>query len=392
MTRLLGIGAVSRARKIFFVLHLWLGLILGAWLVMMGATGSVLAWLPDLLPMELQARYPFERQGAAPMIAPSAALASFEAAHPEVPAAYLGAPAGQFSHYYGLVPGAHEGEMDVVWIDPYSGRAYAPRAVESLTTGWIAHFHASLLAGPRGLVANGIGSALGVVMLLSGLWLWWPANLRQLRARLAVKREGSWRRQLLDWHNVLGVYLFGLLFVTTLTGALLVLNSQTEQGIEKRVDALAGQSEPPPMKLAPQGARRDLDELVATARGAAPGLTLSGLSLPMTPEAPLQATFERAGGLLRNTRVTLNPYSGAVLRIERDDAATAGHKTASLIGDLHFGVFGGVPVKLLYTLTGLMPMGLFVTGLLMWWKRLSARRQVRGRTAEVIESVETVSV
>ena len=391
MTRLLGIGAASRARKIFFVVHLWLGLILGAWLVMMGATGSVLAWLPDLLPIELAARYPFERRGAAPMIAPGAALASFKAAHPEIPAAYLGAPAGQFSHYFGLVPGAHEGEMDVVWIDPYSGRAHAPRPVEALTTGWIAHFHASLLAAPRGLIANGIGSALGVVMLLSGLWLWWPANLRQLRARLVIKRQGSWRRQLLDWHNVLGVYLFGLLFVTTLTGALLVLNGQTGQGIEKRVDALANQSEPPPFKLAPQGARRELDELVATARGAAPGLKLSGLSLPMTPEAPLQATFERAGGFLRNVRVTLNPYSGAVLRIERDRTASPGHKTVGLIQDLHFGVFGGVPIKLLYTLTGLMPLGLYLTGLLMWWKRLSAKKAMRNRVGTPAER-QTVGV
>ncbi len=40
---------------------------------------------------------------------------------------------------------------------------------------------------------------------------------------------------------------------------------------------------------------------------------------------------------------------------------------------LHLGEFGGVFSKLLYTFAGLMPPGLFITGVLMWWRKKRAK-------------------
>jgi uncharacterized iron-regulated membrane protein len=40
---------------------------------------------------------------------------------------------------------------------------------------------------------------------------------------------------------------------------------------------------------------------------------------------------------------------------------------------LHFGNFGGTPVKILWCLLGLAPMALFGTGALMWWNRVLRR-------------------
>ena len=34
----------QRARTLFLIVHLWTGLALGLWLIMIGLTGSVLAW------------------------------------------------------------------------------------------------------------------------------------------------------------------------------------------------------------------------------------------------------------------------------------------------------------------------------------------------------------
>ena len=39
-------------------------------------------------------------------------------------------------------------------------------------------------------------------------------------------------------------------------------------------------------------------------------------------------------------------------------------------GYLHFGNFGGVPVKILWFILGLAPAALAVTGTLMWWNRV----------------------
>jgi uncharacterized iron-regulated membrane protein len=40
------------------------------------------------------------------------------------------------------------------------------------------------------------------------------------------------------------------------------------------------------------------------------------------------------------------------------------------LAQAHFGRFAGIPVKIIWTVIGLTPAALFVTGLLMWWKRV----------------------
>ena len=40
------------------------------------------------------------------------------------------------------------------------------------------------------------------------------------------------------------------------------------------------------------------------------------------------------------------------------------------LAQAHFGRFAGVSVKIAWTVLGLAPAALFLTGLLMWWKRV----------------------
>ena len=44
---------------------------------------------------------------------------------------------------------------------------------------------------------------------------------------------------------------------------------------------------------------------------------------------------------------------------------------------LHFGNFGGAPVKVLWVILGLAPSLLSVTGFLMWWNRSLAKKWAR---------------
>jgi len=57
------------------------------------------------------------------------------------------------------------------------------------------------------------------------------------------------------------------------------------------------------------------------------------------------------------------------MAIERDLEKSSGTKTMILVEDLHRGTFGGLWSKLFYCLTGLMPLGLLITGVWMWWRK-----------------------
>ena len=47
-----------------------------------------------------------------------------------------------------------------------------------------------------------------------------------------------------------------------------------------------------------------------------------------------------------------------------------GDKVLFWLAQAHFGRFAGVPVKIVWTVVGLTPAVLFVTGSLMWWRRV----------------------
>lgn len=58
-----------------------------------------------------------------------------------------------------------------------------------------------------------------------------------------------------------------------------------------------------------------------------------------------------------------------------DDAHRPGEQLLYQTVSLHFGRFGGWPVRILWVVLGLLPALLFITGLLTWWKRVRPRPQ-----------------
>ena len=47
--------------------------------------------------------------------------------------------------------------------------------------------------------------------------------------------------------------------------------------------------------------------------------------------------------------------------------------------DLHFGRFGGLTIRVLWVILGLLPAALFVTGFMVWWKRVWPSRKLLDR-------------
>ena len=378
----------GRARRFFFVLHLWTGLSLGVWLSLIGLTGSLLAWMPELVTIEAQSRYP-KAPGEDKMTL-SGALAAFKTRYPDLAAKELSSvqmPTGRYPYY--VVFRRVEGQINVIMADPVSGRVFPMYRLKDLQMGKVIEFHTSLLFGIPGLLGNGVLSFFALLLLSSGLWLWWPSNWRQFKARISVKNGGSLSRRVRDWHNVLGIYLYSILFVTTLTAVLLVVNHATRGGLEKAVDKRAGAVEAE-YQAVPNGARLGVDELVLLAQKAVPDAPIDGVRLPLEADAPFQSRHLRPSGFLNSSVVSIDPYSGKTLGVEHDRDGTPGHKTLTLVQDLHFGTFGGALTKWLYTLAGILPLGLFITGVMMWRKRLKNQKKGRVQNAGEERRAETV--
>jgi uncharacterized iron-regulated membrane protein len=387
----------QRARKTFLILHLWTGLGLGLWLILMGLTGSVLAWRSEFTSWEARARVGAPKPGPSDKIIPvSQAIAALKAAYPELkPERGIYVPPGEYAYYLLNARGEVNGKRAslIYLVNPVTGQVYPPVDRSTLWVQTFEHLHADLLAEARGAIANGFFSFFAVLLLFSGAWLWWPSNLKQLKQRLLLKRGVSLRRTLYDLHNAMGVYLFGLLMLLSLTAVALVYNSQTKDSIERGIDRVAGIQEKPKGRrggsqtvsggmmpdVSAKGQPLPLDTLVEKARAAVPNGTLVFVSQPRRPGQPFQTAFDPI--MFNNGLVLFNPYTGERLQAN-GSTFTPGQMTMKVVGDLHYGWFGGVWSKFFYALSGLMPLGLSITGTWMWINKKRAQKKLQAKRAQ----------
>jgi uncharacterized iron-regulated membrane protein len=123
--------------------------------------------------------------------------------------------------------------------------------------------------------------------------------------------------------------------------------------------------------------RRSLDELVARAQAALPGLMAKSIELPLHVEDPIYIKGQASARFVRDRTngVALNPYTGAVLSMRRAEEMPFLERWVHTADPLHFGDFGGLWSKVLWLVFGLVMCALAASGVLVYAKRI--QRQLR---------------
>jgi uncharacterized iron-regulated membrane protein len=223
-----------------------------------------------------------------------------------------------------------------------------------------------------GVIGITIVGALGVMMLvlaLSGV----IAHPRIFRDAFRLRARDSNGLGLADWHNRLSVWTLPFTVAIALTGALIGLGSVTAYGVAQlsyRGDVEAvyapifGAEGKPDKKAAPVP---DVATALAYMKAHYPGLRLTYVTLhdPMTAGQHIQilGTPER--------RLVFGEYysfdgRGRFLGTAGLSDGAIGQQASASTYNLHFGNFGGLPVKLIYFLLGLALTGICATGSYIW--------------------------
>ncbi|MBI2514014.1 MAG: PepSY domain-containing protein [Opitutae bacterium] len=364
-------------RKRLWQLHSWLGLIAGLGLLVIGLTGSVLVFRTEV---EALAHPALTHVAPAPAgrLAFDALLASAQRQLPR-------------HEIVGWVVSPNDpARPDLLWmiphgstnwhfapLDPYRGELLgAPRDETSTVTGWLLELHTAFFADHVGLVVTGVLAVMLCLLGVSGVWIY-----REFWKHIFTLRWGrSARMMFSDLHKFVGItsVLFNLLL--GFTGAYWNLTHVIGE-------ELAGAPEPPPMTRRLYGARLSLDALVADARTRVPGFRANYISLPWVPEgdATLYGAPADAGPFRSpyGSHVAYDPQTGAHKTTHDLRAAGVWAQIVDAFTPLHFGSFGGLPVKLLWCLGGLAPGALALTGFAIWWQRRPRPTPaIRERTAE----------
>lgn len=383
-------------RKAVFFIHLWLGLLLGLYAVLVGITGSVLMFQAEI-DRALNPRLHHVRP-AGKRVPLEAALETVRRAYPglEISGVWISPdPAAPYEFRGGKVEYtdwsvARRG-VKQIYVHPYTGEILGSRPRFGEVFNFIFYLHRDLLLGINGSMLLRWAAIPFAVLLLSGLWLWWPTlrNFgKQLRIRLAVQRDASYRRLLHDLHNVAGIYPLAILLLPVTTAAIWGFWEPAERLVYRLTGTPYGQAAPEPP--APRHAARPipLEQALGIARSAYPAAEVLNVT-PTRGKQHLQVRMafpDTAHFPPAHVTLHLDPADGRVVHVEDERERSRGATAMAWVHPLHIGTWGthfgpalDVMVRALYLLAGLAPLALFVTGVLKYVEKRKARQKNRLR-------------
>ena len=180
-----------------------------------------------------------------------------------------------------------------------------------------------------------------VLVLLTGVVIWWPKSKKMLKSRLKVSTDKGFRRFVYDSHVSLGIYAFVFLFLMALTGPVFSFG-----WYRQAMSKLFGQKMPP-------------KEMKATdQKGEAQHSTKTN-------------AFDKANN--SQAKADEPAHSGAPkdMKAGLDGKKKGGPK---LFKQLHTGTWGGWFTRVLYALAALIGGFLPLSGYYLWWQKRQAKK------------------
>ncbi|BBU62367.1 hypothetical protein MSC49_23020 [Methylosinus sp. C49] len=377
----------ERGRKIFLAAHRYIGLFAGAVFVLIGLSGSLLAFREDIdewlnAPlMRVEPPTPAVMRPLDQILAAATAAMPAEG-RPERITLPRHAKAAAIIGYM-VETDDLDSSFHQIFVDPYRAEVTGDRLVahgdDVLAQPFVQivmAFHWTLLLGVNNAYLIG---ALGIVLFVSiiaGLYLWRPRN-GDWRMGLTIKWGASRERIVYDAHRSVGAY-FGILLLATLATGIALIFKPATHSLATLISPV--RPEPDFGRSTPIAGRAPigLDAAVASAEKVFPEGRLHWVLLPSGDDGVYvvgkQSESEpNRAKTFRN--VGVDRYSGRVLQTQDRDDFTAGEKLLEWLFPLHCGEAFGVPGRTLVALTGLAPLILYVSGFLRWRQKRRARRR-----------------
>jgi len=231
--------------------------------------------------------------------------------------------------------------------------------------------HVDMFAGISGKLFLGLMGILFIVAILSGIMLYSPI-MRKYNFGM-VRTEKSIRLKWLDMHNMLGVVTMTWAFVVGITG---VINTTSDVVLGlwqagQLSEMVAPYKNAPPLK----GELSSLDDALTVSRKAAPDMDVSIVAYPgtMFTSRHHYAVFMRG-----NTPLTSSLIKPALIDAKNgsltDMRDMPWYVNALFLSQpLHFGDYGGMPLKILWTAFDVVTIIVLITGLYLWLARRKAQ-------------------
>lgn len=367
-------------RKFVEKIHLWLGLSSGLVVFIIAVTGCIYAFQAEI--QNLTQPYRFVSHEQKPVLPPSVlqAIAERELPGKKVHAVLFAKP-GKAAQviFYDLEPEYYY----LVYLNPYSGEVLKVKNENAGFFRIVLMGHYYLWLPPEiGQPVVASATLVFLVMLISGLILWWPKNKKARGQRFKIKWNARWRRKNYDLHNVLGFYITWIAIILAATGLVFGF-----QWFAQGVYSLAG-GEKSLMYVEPASdttavvSQDDVppgDRLFKKLRAEYPGAEVIEVHVPATKASPIEVSINPDEGTYWQTdyryfdQYSLNELSVDHIYGQAKNAAGA-DKLLRMNYDIHTGAVFGLAGKTLAFAASLIVASLPVTGFYIWWGRRKKKK------------------
>ena len=406
----------TNIRRAFVLVHRYVGLAITLFLIIVGLTGCLLAFQPELNRIVTPHLFPPERAGQslsliklierAERLAPEARINLIDIGMPETVMIRL-EPGNSAEAGNPATLGFSE-----LFLDPFSGDELGRRLTgEGLPTGmdnlmpFIFRLHYNLSLGEMGAWLLGIAALLWTIDCFVSLYLTLPAITRtnksvpgsQLRRSFLgrwkpawlVKWQASTYRLNFDLHRAGGLWVWLALLIFAWSSVYMNLHDIVYAPVTRQVFDY-----PPPYWELPKQETRlknpavDWPQAIEIAdRLMAEQSQLHGFSI----EKPVGLRLDRARHLYiytvrssrdiqdrrGRTRLVFDANNGELKQLQLPTGQHSGVTVTMWLNALHDANVFGLPYRIFVSVLGLLIVMLAMTGIYIWWKKRSARASSR---------------
>ncbi|RYZ99162.1 MAG: PepSY domain-containing protein [Sphingobacteriaceae bacterium] len=383
---------VNKKNKVKFWIgriHLWLGLTSGLFVCFLGITGCILAFQREIENATQPYRFtPIENRA---FLTPSVLKEIGNKALPDKKdphsISYEPGKAAAITYFH-----SEPDYYYIVYVNPYTGKVIKVKNMDDDFFNIVVDGHFYLWLPPAiGQPIVATATLIFVIMLISGLVLWWPKNRAANKQRFSVKFSAKWRRVNYDLHNVLGFYLTWVLIFIAFTGLVWGF-----QWFAKSVYFVSSGGKP----------QKEFYEALSdtTAKAAANKITpaidlIWDKTLKNVPGFMGSIDIHVPEADSSSIEVALNPDPGTYWKADyiyydqhtlkeidvkhmygRLSKASVADKISRMNYDIHVGAVLGLPGKIMAFCASLVAASLPVTGFIIWWGR-KKKQPRRARTS-----------
>lgn len=374
-----------KIKKTIHKLHLWLGLTSGLVVFIVGITGSLYAFKDEI--QAVTETYRFVENQHRAYLPPSELKRIAEEQLPE-------------HHAHSVDFGDSTDAVRVtfwepeprfywgVYLNPYTGEVIKVHNLESGFFHFILAGHYNLwLPREVGRTIVATSTLIFVVMLISGIVLWWPKKQNR-KQRFQVKWSARWRRVNYDMHAAFGFYVSWIAILLALTGLVYGFN-WFAYGAYK----LAGGEkspiyrEPTTVKIEDYvHASPPMDVVYKKVVALYPEAVEIEMHAPETDSSTVQAAINLSKGTYYKTHyLYFDQYTFEEVIPDHIwgsyDRADFADVMIRMNYDIHVGAIAGIPGKIIACLASLLVASLPVTGTMIWWGRRNKKKGSKGRKA-----------